>query len=69
MSFSLKQLCGVIIQEDALPKSVLYSRIALFRLSPTHDAQGDLGWGNYAVRLLLSPDKEPSFQAVSEEHF
>lgn len=36
MSFSLKQLCGVIIQEDVLPKSVLYSRISLFRLSPMH---------------------------------
>ncbi len=34
---SLKQLCGVIIQEDdVLPKSVLYSRISLCRLSPPH---------------------------------
>lgn len=33
----------------------------------SRNAQGDLGWGNYAVRLLLSPDNEPSFQAASEE--
>lgn len=37
MSVSLKQLCGVIIQEDVLPKSVLYSRISLCRLSPPYD--------------------------------
>jgi len=36
MSVSLKELCEVIIQEDVLPKSVLYSRISLFRLSPSH---------------------------------
>lgn len=42
---------------------------AVSTVQRSRDAQGDLGWGNYAVRLLLSPDKEPSFQALSEEHF
>lgn len=73
MRVSLNQLCGVIIQKDALPKSVFYFKnFIMLAVSTTRhscDVQGDPGCGNYALRFLLSTKKEPNFQASSEKRF
>lgn len=73
MRVSLNQLRGVIIQKDALPKSVFYFKnfimLAVSTARRSCDVQGDPDWGNYALRFLLSPDKEPTFQASSEKRF